>query len=353
MTLAEYMAIVLTDPADGYYTTHDPLGSSGDFVTAPEISQMFGELIGVWCADCWRALASPSPVRLVELGPGRGTLMADALRALRVVPEFLAALRLHLVEVSPTLRACQEAALAAAPLAEPPVWHDGFDAVPDGPLLLIANEFFDALPIRQFEKAPGGWCERLVTLDAQGELTFALSAPSGTVDLLVPALLRDGPVGTLAEVSTAAMSLAAAIAARLARHGGAALVIDYGAHEPNGRPTLQALRQHRPSAVLAEPGLADLTAHVDFGALAEAARNAGAAVYGPLSQGAFLESLGIAARAEALTKKATNRQASDIAAAVARLTAPDRMGEHFQVLAITGAHDRPPVGLAAEGMARS
>ena len=348
LTVAEFMAAVLTDPDHGYYMTADPLGADGDFTTAPEISQMFGELIGLWCVDCWQALGSPAPIQLVELGPGRGTLMADALRAARLAPEFLDAVRLHLVEVSPALRARQRAALAEAPLSHPPQWHDHLDELPDGPLLLLANEFFDALPIRQFEKAPRGWCERLVRLDESGTgFAFTLSPMGPAAETLIPAGLREAPQDTVAEVSPAGLGLAAEIGRRLATHGGAALIVDYGPTAPSGEPTLQAVSRHQPQSVLEALGHADLTAHVDFAALAQAAGEAGAAAHGPVSQGAFLAALGIGERAAALTKGATSAQSSDIAAAVKRLTDPAEMGTLFKVLALTGPASRPPAGFAA------
>lgn len=348
ITVAEFMAAALTDPDHGYYMTGDPLGVAGDFTTAPEISQTFGELIGLWCADGWQALGAPSEIALVELGPGRGTLMADALRAARLAPGFLDAIRLHLVEVSPALRGRQEAALAAAPLAEPPRWHAHFGQVPEGPVLLLANEVFDALPIRQFERSPRGWCERLVRRDETGEgFAFALAPLGPAASALIPPALRAAPQDTVAEICPAGLALAAEIGRRLAHHGGAALVIDYGSDRPSGRPTLQALRRHRPQPVLEAPGSADLTAHVDFAALVQAARTAGAAAHGPVTQGAFLAALGIAERAAALTKGATSAQSSDIAAAVKRLTDPAEMGALFKVLALTGPAARPPAGFPA------
>jgi NADH dehydrogenase [ubiquinone] 1 alpha subcomplex assembly factor 7 len=344
MTVADYMTAALTDAGQGYYTTRDPLGREGDFITAPEISQMFGELVGLWCADVWQAMGAPDPVLLAELGPGRGTLLADALRAARSLPAFAQALRPHLVEISPRLRERQAAALAHLALAAPPQWHDGLETLPEGPLLLVANEFFDALPIRQFEKSPQGWCERLVALDAKGKLAFGLTPPSPATALLIPPALREATEGAVAEISPAGLGLARHIGERLRDQGGAALIIDYGAAQPSGRPTLQAVRRHQAQAVLLRPGEADLTAHVDFGALAAEARAAGAAAHGPVPQGAFLRALGLEARAAALTRSASHAQARDIAAAVERLTAPALMGTLFQALALTGPGLPPPAG---------
>jgi NADH dehydrogenase [ubiquinone] 1 alpha subcomplex assembly factor 7 len=333
LTVAAFMEEALLNPAHGYYTTRDPFGLRGDFVTAPEISQMFGELIGAWCAVVWQGLGRPDPVHLVELGPGRGTLMADLLRATRTVPGFNAAARVHLVEISPALRACQRAALERVLPGAPPTWHDGFATVPNGPLLVIANEFFDALPIRQFQRAEGRWRERLVDLDDEGNLHFVLSPPT-SAEALIPRALHDAPDGAVVEVSPTAINFVHAVAARVARDTGAALIIDYGHPESAPSDTLQAVKGHAPHEVLADPGEADLTAHVDFAALAHAAGAAGAAVFGPIAQGTFLARLGLAARARALSAKATAIQADAIAAAARRLTDADAMGALFKVLAL-------------------
>src|SRR5215470_2219640 len=261
LTVAEFMTEVLQHPRLGYYATRDPLGTAGDFVTAPEVSQVFGELIGLWCADAWARMGQPDPVHLAELGPGRGTLMADALRALAVAPDFRRALRLHLVETSPALRALQARALATAA----PTWHERLDAIPAGPLLLVANEFLDTLPIRQFERRGSGWNERRVGLAPDGgTLVFALDpAPSPSAALL-PSRLSPAAEGSVAEACPAALSLAADLARRLSADGGAALFIDYGHPESAWGDTLQAVRQHRYHPVLEAPGSADITAHVDF-----------------------------------------------------------------------------------------
>ncbi len=343
ISVADYMAAALTDPEHGYYMGRDPLGAAGDFVTAPEVSQMFGELIGLWCAEAWQSLGAPSRAALVELGPGRGTLMADALRAARRIPAFAAAVEVHLVEVSPALRARQQESLGDAGAR----WHGELAGVPDLPLLLIANEFFDALPVRQLVKRADGWGERQVALAGPGEpprLAFAAAAADPALDALVPAPLRDAPPGALFEVAPAGQDLASAIARRLRRHGGAALVIDYGHEQSALGETLQAVRRHRRHDVLSEPGRADLTCHVDFAALARAARGEGAAVHGPVAQGAFLERLGIAARAARLMEAATPPQREDIRSALLRLTAADQMGALFKVLAITPQGAAPPAG---------
>jgi NADH dehydrogenase [ubiquinone] 1 alpha subcomplex assembly factor 7 len=347
LTVAEFMMEALSHPRHGYYMTADPFGAAGDFVTAPEISQMFGELIGLWCAQCWEQLGRPRAVTLVELGPGRGTLMADALRAVSgVLPAFAAACRLALVETSPVLRHRQAEALAPYT----PVWHDRLADVADGPLLVVANEFFDALPVRQFQLTPGGWAERLVDLHPEtGDLCFGLDRPGRPSTLIIPPRLRTAgppelPVGTVIDLAPTAQSIALELGRRLARWGGAALVVDYGHNLPVPTDTLQAVRRHTPVPVLDCPGEADLTAHVDFGALAAAAADGGAIAYGPVTQGDLLRTLGIEARAARLRRTASTRQARDLDAAVHRLTADDAMGRLFKALALTGQHQPAPAG---------
>jgi len=335
LTVAEYMAEALGHPRFGYYVTRDPFGAAGDFVTAPEISQMFGELLGLWCVDAWQRLGAPSPVALVEPGPGRGTLLADALRAARVVPAFLAAVRVHLVESSPVLRRAQAAALAPAGLAVPPAWHGGLAEVPEGPLLAVANEFFDALPVRQFVRTDTGWAERMVDWDdAADRPRWVLAGPVGATALLIPPDRDALPPGGVAEVCPAGLSLAAELGRRVAAHGGAALIVDYGYDTPGPGETLQAVRRHRPVDPLDDPGEADLTAHVDFAALARSAREQGAAVHGPVGQGLFLRRLGIEARAARLAEAGDLPQAEAVAAALLRLTAPEAMGTLFKALAL-------------------
>ncbi len=353
MTLAEYMTAALSDRAHGYYMTGDPLGAQGDFVTAPEISQMFGEMIGLWCAETWNRMGAPKVFNLIELGPGRGTLMADALRAARAVPGFLEAARLHLVETGPALRARQEETLksAGAGLGAPPSWHGALSGVPQGPLLLIANEFFDALPVRQFvrgDEAGGlGWRERLVALSDDGQsLVFVLGPATRKADALLPPEAAEAPPGGTFEISPASSAIAGEIGARIAQDGGGALIIDYGAARPPGEATLQGVRRHARHDVLETPGQADLTAHVDFTALSRAAATAGAKAWGPVPQGRFLSRLGIAARAESLSATASPAQDRGIAAALARLTDPEHMGALFKALALAHPSLDAPAGFA-------
>ncbi|MBV8394104.1 MAG: SAM-dependent methyltransferase [Alphaproteobacteria bacterium] len=335
ISVAEFMSEALGHPRLGYYRRAMPLGAAGDFTTAPEISQMFGELLGAWLAERWQAIGAPSKVRLVELGPGRGTLMADALRATRGVPGFHAAIDLHLVEINETLREAQQAALGAFK----PSWHERFDEVPDGPLLLVANEFFDALPVRQFERTPSGWRERMVGLANDGEtLAFAL-APGVTP---FAAFLPDAQPGAQAELCEAGRALAAAIGARVRRDGGWALIVDYGYDTGHGA-SLQAVRGHRGAGVLETPGEVDLSTHVDFDALAAAS---GARTFGPVGQGAFLERLGLRQRAESLKARASEAQRAAIDAASLRLIDRDQMGTLFRVLAVGDASSAPPAGFS-------
>jgi SAM-dependent MidA family methyltransferase len=308
-----------------YYATHDPFA---DFTTAPEISQVFGEILGLWAAVTWRLLGSPAPVVLAEAGPGRGTLMRDALRAVgAVAPDFRAALSVHLVETSPRLRAAQAALLPDA------VWHERIDTLPAGPLLLLANEFLDALPIRQFVRRADGWRERYVAAGAFVEQPACL-------DL-------SGKDGTVVERCEAALAIAASLGARFARMPGAALFLDYGPAESAPGDSLQAVRQGKPADPLAEPGEADLTAHVDFAALADAATRAGAAVHGPLAQGLFLARLGLFQRTDRLAQTQPPARAAALIEAARRLTEPDRMGRLFKALALCHPACPTPPGFEA------
>jgi NADH dehydrogenase [ubiquinone] 1 alpha subcomplex assembly factor 7 len=330
LDVARYMSLCLGHPLHGYYMTRDPLGAAGDFVTAPEVSQMFGELIGLCAAATWQAMGSPASLRLIELGPGHGTLMADVLRAANVMPKFRAGLAIHLVETSPRLIARQRETLPG--LDVPLAWHRDIADVPDGPAIVIANEFFDALPVHQAVKTPDGWHVRMVGV-SQGRLAFMASPDAMPgFERVLPETLHDAPDGTVFEWRDD--QIVTELARRLMRDGGAAIIIDYGHTERAAGETLQAVRSHRFADPLAEPGLADITAHVDFAALARAANTAGAQVSGPVTQSAFLHRLGIVERANALKANATKLQAADIDAALLRLTAGDEMGDLFKVLAV-------------------
>ena len=336
--VADFMAVALQDPWGGYYRRRDPLGAGGDFTTAPEISQMFGEMIGLWCVDGWHADATPAPFALVELGPGRGTLLADALRAARVDPAFGASAAIHLVETSQPLRARQRAALATTPAT----WHETIDTLPDLATIVVANEFFDALPVRQFMREAGAWRERCVGLDDDAFVFVA--APTTAPAAALPAMREALAPGTIVERRPAAEAIVAAIARRIVARGGRALLIDYG-HGGGAGDTLQALRDGRPASPLEAPGEADLTAHVDFAALAVAARESGAEAWGPLPQGRFLRALGIERRAEILAAARPDRRAT-IGAALHRLIGAAEMGTLFKALAITRADAPAPAGFA-------
>lgn len=337
MSVADFMAACLTDPDHGYYMADDPLGVSGDFTTAPEISQMFGELLGLSLAEAWRAAGAPERIVLAELGPGRGTLMADLMRATRAVRGFHAAAEIVLVDVSPQLRAAQANALKAYS----PSWVDTIEALPEGATYLIANEFFDALPIRQFRRSEAGWEEIVIGLSG-GTLMRGHTAPVRMADL--EHRWSDTRPGDIVETNASARAAANTIARRVAAHGGAALIIDYGDWRALG-DTLQAMRHHAPADPLAEPGLADLTAHVDFEVLAQAAIAAGATHSRLTPQGVFLERLGITARAQALAKGLTGPALEAHIAAHRRLTHPSEMGTLFKVMSIHAADSPPPPGL--------
>ncbi|WP_026380962.1 class I SAM-dependent methyltransferase [Afifella pfennigii] len=334
MSIAAWMAHCLADEAAGYYRSGAPIGAGGDFITAPEVSQMFGEIIGAWLIERWRAEGAAEAVNLVELGPGRGTLMADILRVARLDPHFAAAISVHLVESSQTLRKAQRAALAD--FAGPKDWHENIDTVPGGPTFLVANEFFDALPMRQFVFCDGDWAERVIGINAKGEFAFGLGpgrperAPQGAAH------------GDVFEERPAAAAIAGEIAARIAEAGGAALFVDYGHAEPGFGDTLQAVRRHQFADPLQAPGEMDLTAHVDFAALAEAAEAAGAAAHGPMFQGEFLLRLGLAERAGQLGAGRNQADQESLRADVVRLAAPEEMGTLFKVLALTRPGAAPP-----------
>ncbi len=342
MPVGEFMTLCLTDRAHGYYTTHDPIGERGDFITAPEISQMFGELIGLWMAAVWKRMGEPANVRVIELGPGRGTMMNDALRAAKVMPAFRDAVVLHLVEISPVLQAQQEETLEQVPV--PMFWHAALREVPKGPAIIVANEFFDALPINQAVKTEHGWHERLIEIDAAGNLAFTLApAPMPQFEQLLPPRLRAAPVDAIFEwrPDTAAIE----IGRRLSGDGGAALVIDYGHAASAAGETLQAVGRHAYADPLTAPGSIDLTAHVDFEALARAAEAMGAASFGPLDQSDFLRRLGIETRAATLKAKALPAAAAGIDTALARLIGHGRtgMGTLFKVAAYAHPNlGRPP-----------
>jgi NADH dehydrogenase [ubiquinone] 1 alpha subcomplex assembly factor 7 len=330
ITVAQYMTACLHDPQDGYYATRPALGEDGDFITAPLISQMFGELIGVWAAASWAMMGEPAKVRLVELGPGDGTLMADISRAARLAPEFLDAAEVWLVETSAPLRDIQQRRLG-----DTVRWAGALAEVPGGaPMIVIANELLDCLPARQFVRTAVGWAEQLVGLDAQGSLAFTLNPTPAA------GLLPDAPEGSVYEQSAAQEALGAVLGGRLARDGGAALLIDYGRGVPGFGDTLQALSRHRKRDPLAAPGEADLTVHADFPAVMTAARTQGAQA-AILTQGEFLARMGVGLRAEALVEARPDK-APMIGRQLNRLVAADQMGELFKACCIHSPGWTPP-----------
>lgn len=330
MTVAEYMAACLYDPEDGYYATRPSIGGvSADFLTAPEASQMFGELIGLWCAHEWDALGKPA-FNWIELGPGRGVLMQDALRATQRIEGMHAAASLVLVETSEPLKQEQS---ERVPLAE---WVPRIEDAPPGPCLVIANEFFDCLPVRQFVRGEDGWHEKLVGLDEAEQLAFGLSAA-------IPAPESDDEIGAVREIAPGLESLIYEIERRLHEAPGRVLIIDYGYARPEGADTLQALKQHRKVDPIDSPGEADLTSHVDFARVAQLAAAAGLDVYGPITQGAFLRALGIEFRAEALTR-ANPAHAERLKRELRRLTHAEEMGALFKVICLSSPNLPPPAG---------
>jgi SAM-dependent MidA family methyltransferase len=333
MPVSDFMAEALGHPRLGYYRKALPLGQAGDFTTAPEISQMFGELLGAWLAERWQAMGRPSPCLLVELGPGRGVLLADALRATRAVPGFHAALQIHLVEINEALRDLQRAALAGFA----PMWHERLDDVPTGPILLVANEFFDALPVQQAVMCVDGWHERVVKIDDKDKLQFTNGRdPIPLFDQMLPPGARDAQIGAIFEWR--ADQIALELGRRVVRSEGAALVLDYGHVLSATGDTLQAVGNHQFAKPLEAPGTVDLTAHVDFKALAQAAESMDAVTHGPIEQGIFLRRLGIETRATALKKAVPRDKVADIDSALLRLTAADRTGMGRLFKAVGFAH---------------
>ena len=347
ISVADYMRAALYDPECGYYIAQAPIGApqktGGDFVTAPEISQMFGELLGLWSVQAWADFGAPSEIVFGELGPGRGVLMADALWACRIAPQFRAAAHVHLVEVNPILKAAQMERLKDVPRV---AWKASLEALPAGPSVILANEFLDCMPIRQFARAPDGWRERLVGA-ADGQLAFGLGAPVQLAQLTISAdgiaALAKAPDGAVYEFAPELPGFVDALAARLHAAPGRALFVDYGGDGLEFGDTLQALRRHKKCDPLAEPGAIDLTAHVDFRALADLGRAAGLDVAGPLTQGAFLRALGIEARAQTLQSANPHRR-EEIDKALHRLIALNQMGELFKVMCLSSPGLPPAAG---------
>lgn len=334
ISVADYMAQCLLDPEHGYYTTREPFGSEGDFITAPEVSQMFGELVGVWLYTAWKDSGSPEKPVLAEIGPGRGTLMKDMLRTFaRLDPRFAAETRFAMVEASDRLKQVQQRTLAPVATSATPEWFTRIEDLPAGPLFIVGNELFDALPIRQFVKTVSGWRERVVGLNDAGELAFfaGYGAPDDTV---LPPDAAAAPEGAIFEWAPAREALMDTIAERLKQQGGAGLFIDYGFERSAIGDTLQAVKRHAYDDVLASPGEADITSHVDFDALSRIAPGHGLTTR-LATQGDFLLGLGLLERAGQLGAGKTAEAQEAIRDAVERLAAPDQMGTSFKVLQLT------------------
>jgi NADH dehydrogenase [ubiquinone] 1 alpha subcomplex assembly factor 7 len=333
MPVWRYMDQCLSHPQHGYYISRDPLGREGDFTTAPEVSQMFGELLGLWAASVWKAIGSPQLFRLVELGPGRGTMMSDALRALRVLPPLYQTLSVHMVEINPVLREKQKATLTGLRNV---TWHEHIEDVPEGPSVIFANEYFDVLPIHQMVRRETGWHERVISLDDEENFVYGLAPdPTPGFEALVPPLVGAAPIGAIFEwrSDTEIMTLAR----RVRDQRGAALIIDYGHVRSDVGDTFQAIARHSFADPLKTPGLADITAHVDFDSLSRAAEAVGARAHGPVTQGDFLQRLGIETRALTLMQKASHEVSEDISNGLKRLVGGGRagMGSLFKVLGIS------------------
>ena len=345
LSVADFMEAALLDDELGYYRTADPLGAGGDFITAPDVCQAFGELIGLWCVEVWRAMGAPNPFNLVELGPGRGTLMADALRAASLIPSFLEAANVQLVEVSPGLRKQQKAALQDC--GAPVQWRKSVERVPRGPALIVANEFFDALPIRQFVRKGKGWYERCVTTNAKGALAFSVAKRQDAEAKAISNIFgSDVKPGEIVEIRPAADELIAGLGKRANRDPLAALIIDYGHTASAPGDTLQAVQRHDHVSPLKTPGSADLTAHVDFAQLVAMAGAEGLSAWGPVTQRMFLLTLGLAERCQALLAGASQQEAELIVSGAGRLVNSDQMGHLFKVLALASPGLPAPPALA-------
>jgi NADH dehydrogenase [ubiquinone] 1 alpha subcomplex assembly factor 7 len=344
LSVAEFMAWCLTEGKGAYYRAADPIGQSGDFITAPEVSQIFGELIGLWAGAVWQSMGQPAPIQLIELGPGRGTLIVDALRALRVLPEFLAAMELHFVERSERLRERQRHAIVGR---FAPVWHESLADIPDAPAIIIANEFFDALPVTQYVHSGGTWRERVVRLGEGGQPVFAAGDAVALPEL--PAAASEPEEGEILETRPSALPVIEAIGRRARRFPTAALIVDYGYSGDAYGDTLQAVRAHNYADPLTAPGESDLSAHVNFAELARMAEGCGLTAYGPMPQGHFLLALGLETRLRKLLASPLDELArQNLVLGSRRLIDPQQMGELFKAMALVspGVPAPPPFGMA-------
>ena len=339
IALSEYMSLALTHPLYGYHMKKDPLGRNGDFITAPEISQVFGELIGLWAASTWKQMSKPQLTHLIECGPGRGTLMGDFLRATKLMANFRSTINLHLLETSPVLKKRQQGLLKTSS----PAWHKNMRTVPPGPTILIANEFLDSLPVQQVMKTTNGWVERLIGLK-NDKLVFVEGKPIKTEQLISWNIPINAKVGAIFEISHSNIEFAEQVCTRLDYNSGYALIIDYGYWESNGMETFQGVRKHSFADPMACPGDIDLTTHVNFGVLASYVRDRGHTAAGPISQATFLKRLGVRERTKLLIRNAPQTKAAQIAAGTERLTDPKQMGKLFKAMVIMRNGSPLPAG---------
>lgn len=332
MDFGRYMGLCLGHPVHGYYMTHDPFGAAGDFTTAPEISQLFGELIGAWIADLWVKNGRYSPFRIVEFGPGRGSLMADLMRVTRSVPGFHDAVHIHLIEMSPVLRDKQKDALGSYRVT----WHDDLDSVPeDGQIMILGNEFLDALPVRRLIYKREGWAEEVVGLDPKGDFTFGLRPADPALVAYLPRMLIYPQEYDRIEISPVLNQNLKCTYNRMQKQNGIALFLDYGYPQSSYGDTVQAVQKHHPVSLFHEPGRSDITAHVNFETVGTLAMESGLTIHGPARQGDFLNRLGIHDRMAVLHRNATDRQKIDLQNSINRLVSYDQMGRLFKVMAIT------------------
>lgn len=343
MSVSTFFHLAVSGRSDSYYASRDPIGPAGDFITSPEISQVFGECIGAWCMDIWEQLGSPGVFNLVELGPGRGTLMSDILRSGRIRPAFLKGAKVALIETSPHLTQVQRDCLSASG-ASSIHWHSAIDEIPEGaPTIVVSNEFFDALPARQFIRSGDRWLERVIALDSHDRLVFGASTEAD-YSALVPPRVRSAPEQSIFEYCEPALRIACATAERLRRDRGAVLAIDYGYAGPATGDTLQAVRAHAVADVLSAPGDSDLTFHVDFDLLARGFASPGGRVWPLADQRVFLLETGVTERTEALLRRSSEVQAKQLRNALLRLTSPDAMGTLFKVFCATFPDTLKPAG---------
>lgn len=344
VSMARFMQEALSHPTYGYYQVRDPFGVAGDFITAPEVSQVFGELMGIWCAVTWQQMGSPDELILVEMGPGRGTLMKDLLRGTRHIPGFHRALSVHLIETSPHLTKMQQQELKGAHDLDI-TWHTTFETVPPKRMLFVANELFDALPIYQYIKTAQGWQEKHIGLAAENNALEEVILPAVPImQVTLEKTYLDAKDGSVVELCPAGQRLIQEISNHLATHGGAALIVDYGYGEVSFRSTLQAVKSHQYHPLLKDIGQADITAHVNFGALKQYAKASGVNAYGPITQSELLSALGIETRMQMLLEKVGGIQKQELLTGIKRLIHPEQMGELFKAIALTEKTMPAPIG---------